>query len=328
MFTFGSLFSGIGGIDLGLERAEMVCRWQVEIDPFCRKVLNKHWPNVPKYEDVRNVGNHNLEPVDLIAGGFPCQPHSFAGKRRGAEDDRNLWPEYRRIVGELNPTWVVGENVPGIKTTILDDVLSDLEGLNYQTRTLVIPACALGAPHIRERVFILAHSNSVGRQRPATWQSAFDQKWNDTACQPAREAKFHAIIPGREDMVHTQDDGLSFPRKTWEGGAGFENSGESMCNTISAGLAQWQGKRTDTQQEQSSAVRAGGQRGGWWEVEPGVGRVANGIPNRVDRLRGLGNAVVPQVAEWIGSLIMVIARGDSNSSPVFNPHVTPFSNFM
>src|SRR5512139_283122 len=138
---FGSLFAGIGGFDLGLERAGMTPVWQVEIDPFCCKVLAKHWPNVTRYEDVRNVGREQLGTVDLICGGFPCQPHSLAGKRRGAEDDRDLWPEYRRIVGECRPRWVLAENVPGIRTTILDQVLSDLESLDYAARTLIVPAC-------------------------------------------------------------------------------------------------------------------------------------------------------------------------------------------
>ena len=115
-------------MDLGLDRAGMECAWQVEIDEYCLKVLEKHWPDVPKYKDVKDVGKENLKTVDLIAGGFPCQPHSVAGKRKGAEDDRNLWPEFIRIIRDLKPRFVLGENVPGIVTTYLDTVLSDLEG--------------------------------------------------------------------------------------------------------------------------------------------------------------------------------------------------------
>ena len=100
-FTFGSLFSGIGGMDLGLERAGMVCRWQVEINTFCQMILTKHWPDVPKYADIRTVGGSNLEKVDLVAGSFPCQPYSIAGKRRGKEDDRYLWDEMLRIIREV-----------------------------------------------------------------------------------------------------------------------------------------------------------------------------------------------------------------------------------
>jgi len=160
MITFGSLFSGIGGIDLGLERSGMVCKWQVEKDEFCRKVLQKHWPEVRRYEDVREVGKHNLEPVDLICGGFPCQPFSVAGKRKGTEDDRHLWPEYLRIIREVRPRWVLGENVPGIINIFLDQALSDLEGEGYTAEAIVLPACAFDAPHIRQRVFIVAHTAS------------------------------------------------------------------------------------------------------------------------------------------------------------------------
>ena len=229
MFSFGSLFAGIGGLDLGLERAGMRCRWQVEIDEYCLRVLAKHWPDVRRYGDVRDCGAHNLEAVDLIAGGFPCQPHSVAGKRRGKEDDRDLWPEYLRLVAELRPRWVVGENVPGIVTTMLGEVLSDLEGEGYIAVALAVPAVAFGAPHQRERVFVVAYS---GGARLAVGKA--------------------------------------------------EGQGGGVC-----------------------AV----ERSGWWDIEPGVGRVADGVPGRVDRVRALGNAVVPEVAEWIGRRILV-GEGD------------------
>jgi DNA (cytosine-5)-methyltransferase 1 len=165
MMTVGSLFSGIGGFDLGLERAGMEVKWQVEIDPFCNKVLAKHWPDVKRYGDIRNVGKDNLESVDLICGGFPCQPFSSAGKQRGEADDRYLWPEMLRVISEVNPTWIIGENVAGIISMAIDQVLSDLEGLGFETQAVVVPACSLGAIHIRQRVWILAHSKQ-GRWRP------------------------------------------------------------------------------------------------------------------------------------------------------------------
>lgn len=167
MITVGSLFSGIGGFDLGLEWAGMSVAWQVEIDPFCKRVLAKHWPSVERHSDVKECGAHNLQAVDLICGGFPCQPHSVAGKRRGAADDRDLWPEYRRIVSELRPRWVLAENVPGIRTTILDQVLSDLEDLDYAVGALVIPACAFDLPHRRERIFIVGYTERSGCNRVA-----------------------------------------------------------------------------------------------------------------------------------------------------------------
>lgn len=158
MLIFGSLFAGIGGLDLGLERAGMRCAWQVEIDDYATRVLCKHWPDVPRFRDVRSVGLHNLPAVDLICGGFPCQPHSTSGRRRAGADERDLWPEYARIIRELRPRYVLAENVPGLLSS--DDgrffgaILRDLAQLGYDAEWSMLPACALGAPHTRERVFI------------------------------------------------------------------------------------------------------------------------------------------------------------------------------
>ena len=160
--TVGSLFSGIGGFDLGLERAGMTIKWQVEIDDFCNKVLEKHWPDVKRYRDIKELRGDELEPVDLICGGFPCQPFSAAGKRRSKEDDRYLWPEMLRVIRAVRPNWIIGENVAGIVSLALDDVLSDLESEGYACQSFIIPACAVNAPHRRDRVWIIAHA----RQQP------------------------------------------------------------------------------------------------------------------------------------------------------------------
>jgi len=161
--TFGSLFAGCGGGDLGLERAGMECEWQVEIDPMCRKVLEKHWPHVSRFCDVHDVGRHNLEAVDLIIGGFPCQPFSSAGKQRGTEDDRWLWPQMERVIEELRPRWVIGENTPGVDRLALGQIISGLEGIGYKVGPpLEIPACAIGADHLRYRTWILGYSNHEG----------------------------------------------------------------------------------------------------------------------------------------------------------------------
>jgi DNA (cytosine-5)-methyltransferase 1 len=154
--TFGSLFAGIGGMDLGLERAGMECRWQVEIDPFCRKVLAKHWPNVKRYEDVRTVDWREVERVDLIAGGFPCQPVSAAGQRLAQADDRWLWPEFGRAVRDLRPSRVLVENVAGLLDAGIADVLGDLAASGYDAEWDCISAAALGAPHRRDRIWIVA----------------------------------------------------------------------------------------------------------------------------------------------------------------------------
>jgi DNA (cytosine-5)-methyltransferase 1 len=237
---FGSLFAGIGGIDLGLERAGMSCAWQVEIDEFCQKVLTKHWPDVPKYGDIRDVGKQNLETVDLIAGGFPCQPFSIAGRGRGAEDNRHLWPEMLRVISELKPTWALGENVPGIIPVFLDKCISDLEGAGYTTEQFTIPACALKAPHRRDRLYIIAYSNShrsQGINKEAGLKKAESEKW----LHIARVA--FEVQQGEKDYIP----------ESW------------VC------------------------------------------RGSDGIPDRVDRLKSLGNAVVPQVAEHIGRMIMAAA---------------------
>lgn len=159
--TFGSLFSGIGGLDLGLERAGMVCRWQIEVDDYCQRVLAKHWPDVPKYGDIREVTGEELERVDLLCGGFPCQDISNAGKRAGIDGARSgLWSEYIRLVRVLRPRFVLVENVAALLVRGLDRVLIDLAESGYSAEWDCIPAASVGAPHRRDRLFVVAHTES------------------------------------------------------------------------------------------------------------------------------------------------------------------------
>lgn len=165
------LFSGIGGFSLGLERAGMETIAFCEIESFCRQILNKHWPDVPIHEDIRSLdGEQYRGTVDVVCGGFPCQPYSTAGKRMGEKDDRALWPEMLRVIRECEPNWVIGENVAGFINMGLDNVLSDLESVGYSARTFIIPACAVERDHRRQRVWILANSmqriGQVGRDTP------------------------------------------------------------------------------------------------------------------------------------------------------------------
>ncbi len=268
-YTFGSLFAGIGGIDLGLERAGMVCKWQVEIDDYCQKVFAKHWPNVKRYADVRDCGKHNLEPVDLICGGFPCQDVSLAGKRAGLEGKRTtLWSEFARIIGEFRPRWVLAENVPGLLSSdngrFFGNVLRDLAACGYDAEWDCIPAAAVGAPHRRDRVFIVAYPRCGIESQCCNAKSVFTE-WDGTK----------------------------------ESTNQISRSGGKPTSLADANCA-WQ------QQPQGMFC----QKWGWignsrqWATEPNVGRVANGVPSRVDRLKCLGNAVVPQVAEWIGRQIV------------------------
>jgi DNA (cytosine-5)-methyltransferase 1 len=163
--TFGSLFSGVGGIDIGLERAGMVCKWQVEIDPYALRVLEKHWPGVKRYGDVRLIDWSQVEPVDLICGGVPCQPVSVAGKRLGKDDDRFLWPEVTRCLRDLRPRYALLENVPGLfsidRGRVFGRILADLADCGYDAEYGILSAADMGAPHLRKRVFIIARRNDL-----------------------------------------------------------------------------------------------------------------------------------------------------------------------
>jgi DNA (cytosine-5)-methyltransferase 1 len=255
--TFGSLFAGIGGMDLGLARAGLTCSWQVEIDPFARRVLEKHWPDVRRWDDVRTFPDGDPDPwmVDLIAGGFPCQDVSQAGKRAGIGGERSgLWCEFARIVRVLRPRYVLVENVGALVQRGLDRVLGDLASFGYDAEWQCLPAAAFGAPHIRDRLFIVAYTDGI-RSNPGPERSG-RQEGSESCLRGAIGPMGHA------DRV-----------------------GEPTRSLVKARV--FAGR--------STPPGAGG-----WAAEPDVGRVAHGVPHRVDRVRTLGNAVVPQVAEWIG----------------------------
>ena len=307
MLTYGSLFSGVGGFDLGFDRAGMRCEWQVEIDDYARRVLKKHWPDVPKHKDVRNVGRKNLKPVDVICGGFPCQPHSLAGKQKGAADDRHIWPEYFRIVTELNPAFVVGENVPGLIHTELDNIISDLEGAGYEVATFDIPACGVGANHRRHRLFIVAYCHGRGlAQRGPHKPIEGDGRQLD--------GNRNGSVPNGWRVAATRQNGsvafgeghrLQGNRASWQQVATSRRP-EAESKRGQAALVnpnvvnRWAGSGPPKREEATDSS--------WWAVEPGVGRVANGVPSRVDRLKCLGNAVVPQVAEFVGRMVVQFAE--------------------
>jgi DNA (cytosine-5)-methyltransferase 1 len=261
-----SLFSGIGGFELGLERAgDFRTVAQVERDPYCRQVLARHWPDVARFEDIHDFGRHSIDDaIDLVCGGPPCQPYSDAGERRGTADDRHLWPEMRRVIAEFYPTWILVENVTGFIGLFLDQALSDLEAEGYETGAIVLPAVAFDAPHRRDRVFLMAHAHSLREQQP---QGAHrkERRWtgNGSTTQP---------VP----LPHTNG-----PR-----------------------LAHRQTPRTHATQD-PQLERCGRPR---WAPEPRVGRMVDGLPYRMDRVKALGNALVPQVAEHIGRLILAVEK--------------------
>src|SRR4030042_505579 len=196
---FISLFAGIGGFDLGLERAGMQCVGQVERNPCCQRVLAHHWPEVKRIGDIRNVNGTEFGAVDLVCGGFPCQPFSHAGKRKGKADDRYLWPEMLRVIQAYRPAWVLGENVAGIVSMALDTVLSDLEAQGYQCEAFIIPACAVDAKHERKRVWIVGHSESGENNRREPGVVAKEE-----GC---RQGFNNATYSSGETMAHSQGIG-------------------------------------------------------------------------------------------------------------------------
>jgi DNA (cytosine-5)-methyltransferase 1 len=220
--THLSLFSGIGGLDLAAEMAGFKTVGQCEWADFQTKILEKHWPNVPRWKDIRTLTGESfyertgLRTVDVISGGFPCQPFSLAGKREGKDDDRYLWPEMLRVIRELRPTWVLGENVPGIVNLALDTVLTDLEKEGFETQSFIIPACGVDAPHRRERVAILAYANSkqlgIDRSQRTTSENAGTGQDNREGIQgtDSRKRRTHqsgtgGMVDGIQESIYTAD---------------------------------------------------------------------------------------------------------------------------
>ena len=268
---YGSLFSGIGGIDLGMDMAGFECAWQVEVDEHCRRILEKHWPGVPKYKDIYDVKGSELEPVDILCGGFPCQPVSVAGQRAGVDDERWLWDEFYRLICEVRPRWVVAENVPGLLSAnsgrAFAGVLRDLAEGGYDAVWDVYPAGGpggVGAPHRRERVFLVAYTDS-----PQSVKDARDL---------GEELKVSKV--NRENISTVVSGG----------------GGKYVADTNTKRL-QRMVKKSQTGARQIQQIGFCSRTSRWkgWDVEPNVGRVADGVPRRVDRLRARGNGVVPQV---------------------------------
>jgi DNA (cytosine-5)-methyltransferase 1 len=322
--TFGSLFAGIGGIDLGFERCGMHCKWQVEINDYATKVLEKHWPEVHRERDIRQCGANNLERVDIIAGGFPCQDISYAGLGAGLDGERSgLFFEAVRLVRELRPRAVVLENVSALLTRGLDRVLGTLAEIGYDAQWHCIPAAYVGAPHIRDRVFVLAYSKHNGLVASERQYSG-DQQQQGRSKKPSGVEQSQGGCRGQSVFADVADTRrkLRKPRasKRPESNAQAERGskanddqrrGENVADTD---FPHAQGQRQEPIGVKPQFGDASYES--WWAVEPAVGRVANGIPRRVDRLRGLGNAVVPQVAELVGRMVIdILAKQSLQSLP-------------
>jgi DNA (cytosine-5)-methyltransferase 1 len=230
--TLGSLFDGISGFPLAASWCGIETKWISEIDPYCLKVSKKNFQNAKQYGDIKEI--RHPEYVDIISGGFPCQPFSVAGDQLGESDPRFLWPEMFRVISEVKPKYVIGENVPGINKVVLERICSDLENQGYITETFIIPACSVNASHNRARVWIIAYSNSIHISR------------RDSETKEERETKIGRI----ETLVDIQD-GATIPK-------------------------------------------------------PEFLRNYDGVPRRMDRIKALGNAIVPQLAHEIFKAIIEI----------------------
>jgi DNA (cytosine-5)-methyltransferase 1 len=277
------LFSGIGGFSLGLERAGMQTVAFCEQNKYCHAVLKKHWPEIPIYDDVRTLTATRLADdgiaVDVICGGFPCQDISIAGKGAGLAGARSgLWWEFHRLIAEIRPAWVVIENVSALRHKGLGDVLRSLAAVGYDAEWHCIPASAVGAPHRRDRIWIVAYPEGTGLQARSGDGMGID---NDSRRDGGQFA-------GASYQTNVAD--ACSTRLSW--GKWIRNhTGE-----IAAGQASADGTITERSADGRGQSHS-------WSVEPNVGRVADGVPARVDRLKALGNAVVPQIPELIGRAI-------------------------
>ena len=379
------LFSGIGGFSLGLERTggfETVAF--CEYDKKARLVLNKHWPDVPIYEDVRTLEHDGS--IDVISGGFPCQPFSVAGKQKGKEDDRHLWPAMFKLIQKHRPTWVIGENVAGLIALGLDSVLADLESENYRTRTFVIPACSVNAKHRRDRLWIIGErvvgdknskrckelnipkepkkqkqsdrsddevmANSTSRRckkfrwaKPNETTSKWGKKKFKLCSKVVADTNSTRQQQGDKKMERRppeQPNGSSIQSKKiashtngsrrWKGKQSLERKPSEHSDSsnidprkvvtdtdkqrLQRGL---QNEKSDEKRRKKSCNGRTTERSDWWKgcgdsqwaVEPSVGRVVDGFPGRVDRLKQLGNAVVPQIVEVIGNAILEAEKLES-----------------
>ena len=320
------LFSGIGGFSLGLESTGGFETVQfVENNKWCQKVLAKNFPGVPITGDIKNYEPKRSDGIGLVCGGFPCQPFSVAGKRKGTEDDRHLWPEMLRVIKASKPRWVIGENVRNLTSIqdgmVFEQVCTDLENEGYEVQSFIIPASAVNAPHQRYRVWIVAHSESIKSREQTEWERGKDTERGSDDSRGIKK-KRSANVADSKRMGCSERTEKSRESENEEPPDKFDNSSQGCSvRKPSKDVADSNdtGDRTpkyDTKREgekinkrregltQSESSKLSKFKNENWCVEPNVGRVANGISNRVDRLKGLGNAIVPQIVYQIGLAIL------------------------
>ena len=368
------LFSGLGGFSLGLERTGYFKTIAFcEIDKYCSLILDKHWKGIKIYNDVRKINKEQfdtdgIEYPDIITGGFPCQPFSVAGKQKGTGDDRHLWPEMFRIIKTFKPKFVIGENVKGLINiqdgVVFETVCTDLESEGYEVQAFNIPAAGVGAPHRRERIWILAtlgnselngssttkitrsiietsNNNKKGENATREFEGTSKSRNSQDVANPntrfsngTNEEIFSRGQTSNTSSTGGGDKNVENSRRALQQGTVFQGENENEIRKGNADQSQrsssspehdvanssseqshsndnGQEQREISQQEQ---IELGGRSSGtlWpsnWEFEPNVGRVANGVPGRVHRLKGLGNSIVPKIAEEIGKAIIGVYNG-------------------
>ena len=348
------LFSGIGGFSLGLHSTGIFDTIKfVEFDKYCQKVLNKNFPNVLIEGDIRNVKGTEFE-ADVITGGFPCQPFSVAGKQKGTNDNRYLWPEMFRLIKEIKPEFVIGENVQGIINLqdgmVLRQVLNDLEGEGFEVQCFLIPASGIGAWHQRNRTWIIGHSKHNGLL--ATEKRSRDKKINGGTSEGQNQTiesertsrstnngnvsnsnsslrrRWGTIGESGEDKIwrfHSQEEEQSEHdiRSQTIGRNALSREGEEDVSISNGVGLQGHGLQSNNEQEERSTNQTTsssiGQQQTWWEVESNLCGIPDGISrvmdkDRANRIKTLGNAIVPQIARQIGLAIKKVLNDSSREN--------------
>ena len=356
------LFSGIGGFSIGLERAGFKTIAFCEMDKYCQLILKKHWKDIKIYDDVRQITRQQYEQdgcelPEVITGGFPCQPFSVAGRQKGSGDNRYLWPEMFRVIKEFKPRWIIAENVRGIVNiqdgVVFENVCTDLESQGYETQTFIIPAAGVGAPHRRDRVWIVGYSEHNGspsttQSRSTSTTSNNNTQGKDTARKSQGTSRpnnseimenSRRTIRGEQSSRNKESIGSGTSQKTErtfdrDSITGSSEREKIMANTESIGSngreihqskkesgeerifrseiggvsSNMANTNSDRKKWNQSEDRQGSRikQVNWWNIEPNVGRVADGVPGRSYRLRGLGNSIVPKIAEEIGRAILKV----------------------
>jgi DNA (cytosine-5)-methyltransferase 1 len=324
------LFSGIGGFALGLESTGYFKTVQfVENEKWCQQILAKNFPGVPIHDDIKTYNTYQGVEADVVVGGFPCQPFSVAGKGKAVQDDRHLWPEMFRVIRQTKPTWIIGENVRNIVSIsdgmVLEQVYLDLESQGYEVQSFIIPASAVNAPHQRYRTWIVAYSECNGLsttkigssiketvyEKPTRQNGTFNFKGTSSISETTKNVvdTDSRLRGGRRTIRPSGENGQRGVHTTQE----EQTTHDLRSKTIRRNTVRGKTKDvadTDNSRQQEQWWQSSTQQthqtfkcSGQWEFEPDVGRVAHGVPRRVDRLKGLGNAIVPQIAYQIGKAI-------------------------